>query len=113
MCPHLSLTLPTARSDPPTIVSNQDEFVVGVHSRFNISCTGKREVVWAEPLPDNVYAFPGYYTATLLIGDAEASHTGYYSCVYASKNGEPVVHEDTEDEDMSEIYIFVPGNKQN
>ncbi|XP_031430244.1 platelet-derived growth factor receptor alpha isoform X2 [Clupea harengus] len=97
-----------ARSDPPTIVSNQDEFVVGVHSRFNISCTGKREVVWAEPLPDNVYAFPGYYTATLLIGDAEASHTGYYSCVYASKNGEPVVHEDTEDEDMSEIYIFVP-----
>ncbi|XP_076134312.1 platelet-derived growth factor receptor alpha isoform X2 [Alosa pseudoharengus] len=96
-----------ARSDPPVIVSNEDEFVVDLHSRFNISCIGKKEVVWADPLPENVFYYPGFFTATLLIGGAEASHTGYYTCVYASKNGESGRHEDPE-ENESEIYIFVP-----
>ncbi|XP_063057400.1 platelet-derived growth factor receptor alpha isoform X2 [Engraulis encrasicolus] len=95
------------RSDPPSIIAEEDEFVVGLHSRFNISCTGKnRQVVWADPLPDGVVVYPYYHTATLLIGDAEASHTGYYSCVYLPQNGEPV-HEAAEEE-MAEIYIFVP-----
>ncbi|KAL2089879.1 hypothetical protein ACEWY4_014567 [Coilia grayii] len=96
------------RSEPPSILADEDEFVVGLHSRITISCKGKnRDVVWADPLPDGVVFSPYYYMATLLIGDAAASHTGYYSCVYASKDGEPTGHEDAE-EDMAEIYIFVP-----
>lgn len=97
--------LVTSGLSPPTIVSNHDEFVLQPHSVFNISCTGKRNVVWAEPLPDNTFVYPGYYTSTLFIYNASVAHTGYYICKYKPQEGGP------EDEDDSEtgIYVFVPG----
>ncbi|KAJ3600139.1 hypothetical protein NHX12_034089 [Muraenolepis orangiensis] len=64
---------------PPTIVSNEEEFVLSPLSVFNISCTGKRNVVWAEPLPGDTFVLPGYYTSTLFIYNASADHTGYYT----------------------------------
>ncbi|XP_022520156.2 platelet-derived growth factor receptor alpha [Astyanax mexicanus] len=82
---------------PPTIVSNETQFVLPPHSVFNISCTGKQRVKWEEPLPRNTHVLPGYYTATLLIDDAAAFHTGPYTCVYEAVETEP-----------ASISIFVP-----
>ncbi|XP_076873224.1 platelet-derived growth factor receptor alpha isoform X2 [Brachyhypopomus gauderio] len=89
---------------PPTIVSNQQEFVLEPHSVFNISCTGKKNVVWEEPLPINTHVLPGFYTATLLINDAAADHTGHYVCVYETMDGV----RDNEDNNSASIYIYVP-----
>ncbi|KAM8889495.1 platelet-derived growth factor receptor alpha [Synchiropus picturatus] len=89
---------------PPTIISNEDEFVLKPNSIFNISCTGKRNVVWAEPLPKNVYVYPGYYTATLFIDHATVENTGYYMCVYENRELEEGMYEDNE----AGIYIYVP-----
>ncbi|XP_034036396.1 platelet-derived growth factor receptor alpha [Thalassophryne amazonica] len=86
---------------PPTIVSNDNEFVLQPDSVFNISCTGKRNVVWAEPLPENSFVYTGYYTAALFIYNATVTNTGYYMCQYEDQKGEP-------DEEESEIYVFVP-----
>lgn len=92
---------------PPTIVSNQYEFVLQPNSLFNISCTGKRNVVWAEPLPNNALVFPGYYTSTLFIDNTTVENTGYYTCVYENQD-------DNLDGDLknskAEIYIFVPDS---
>ncbi|XP_029005049.1 platelet-derived growth factor receptor alpha isoform X3 [Betta splendens] len=89
---------------PPTIVSNQDEFILQPRSMFNISCTGKRNVIWAEPLPDNALVYHGYYTATLFIDNATVANTGYYTCVYEDQGAE--VESDLEDTEAG-IYIFV------
>ncbi|KAM6963198.1 platelet-derived growth factor receptor alpha [Aplochiton taeniatus] len=89
---------------PPTIVSNEDEFVLQQSSVFNISCTGKRNVVWVEPLPQNTFVVPGYYTETLFIYNASAEHTGYYTCKYQSIESE----EEDENENVADIYVFVP-----
>ncbi|XP_071395167.1 platelet-derived growth factor receptor alpha [Centroberyx affinis] len=100
----LGLLSVTSGLSPPTVISNEDEFVLQPLSVFNISCTGKRNVVWAEPLPDNTFVYPGYYTSTLFIYNASVAHTGYYICKYESQEGE------LEDEDDNEtgIYVFVP-----
>uniref|UniRef100_A0AAQ6ACQ8 Platelet-derived growth factor receptor alpha n=1 Tax=Amphiprion ocellaris TaxID=80972 RepID=A0AAQ6ACQ8_AMPOC len=98
----------TCGLSPPTIVSNQEEFVLQPNSLFNISCTGKRNVVWAEPLPQNTHVYPGYYTednsglfvTTITVDSATAMHTGYYTCFY-SRNA-------TDDAEDSSIYIYVP-----
>lgn len=87
---------------PPTIVSNQDEFMLQPNSVFNISCTGKKNVMWTEPLPKNTFVYPGYYTATLFIYNATVENTGYYMCDYQSQEGEPEGNE-------AGIYVFVPG----
>ncbi|KAF7653152.1 hypothetical protein LDENG_00086480 [Lucifuga dentata] len=91
---------------PPTIVSNEDEFVLQPHSVFNISCIGKTNVVWAEPLPENTFVYPGYYTSALFIYNASVVHTGYYMCRYETQEDEA---EDELDEDKEAgIYVFVP-----
>lgn len=100
-----NLSLVTSGLSPPTIVSNEDEFVLKPLTVFNISCTGKRNVVWVEPLPDNTFVYPGYYTSTLFIYNASAAHTGYYTCRYQTKEGE----QEDEDDNEAEIYVFVPG----
>lgn len=89
---------------PPTIVSNEEEFVLSPLSVFNISCTGKRNVVWAEPLPGNTFVLPGYYTSTLFIYNASAEHTGYYTCQYEHPDTRP---DDDDDENVAVIYVFV------
>lgn len=89
---------------PPIIVSDTDEFVLELHSMFNISCTGKKSVMWEEPLPVNTHVLPGFYTATLLIDSASAYHTGEYTCVYESRDQAQLSIED-----LTSIYIFVPG----
>ncbi|CAN9500997.1 unnamed protein product [Ophioblennius macclurei] len=91
---------------PPTIVANQEEFLLQPNSIFNISCTGKKSVVWAEPLPHNTFVYPGYYTSTLFIFNATVENTGYYMCAYASQE----VDRDAEDDEDNEagIYVFVP-----
>uniref|UniRef100_A0A8C6UJD5 Platelet-derived growth factor receptor alpha n=1 Tax=Neogobius melanostomus TaxID=47308 RepID=A0A8C6UJD5_9GOBI len=86
---------------PPSIISNEDEFILQPDSVFNISCTGKRSVVWAEPLPDHTFVLPGFYTATLFIYNATVENTGYYMCTYETFDGEPEVNE-------AGIYVFVP-----
>ncbi|CAB1324126.1 unnamed protein product [Coregonus sp. 'balchen'] len=90
---------------PPTIVSTEDEFVLEPLSVFNISCTGKRNVAWVEPLPDDTFVLPGYYTATLFIYNASVTHTGIYTCKYQDKEGDEL--EDGVDNDAF-IYVFVP-----
>lgn len=94
----------TSGLSPPTIVSNEAEFILQPSSVLNVSCTGKRNVVWAEPLPTNSFVFPGYYTATLFIYNATVKNTGYYTCKYEHlEDGQPQeAHE-------AEIYVFVPG----
>lgn len=94
----------TCGLSPPTIVSNEEDFILQPDSVFNISCTGKRNVVWAEPLPDNTFVLPGYYTATLFIYNATVENTGYYKCTYETTGGEA---EDNE----AEIYVYVPDPK--
>ncbi|KAK9518941.1 hypothetical protein VZT92_021706 [Zoarces viviparus] len=92
----------TCGLSPPTIVSNQEEFILRPSSVFNISCTGKRNVVWVEPLPTNTFVMPGYYTATLFIFNATVENTNYYMCTYESLEGEP------EEDNEAGIYVFVP-----
>ncbi|XP_054458592.1 platelet-derived growth factor receptor alpha [Anoplopoma fimbria] len=87
---------------PPTIVSNEEEFILRPNSVFNISCTGKKNVIWAEPLPENTFVYPGYYTATLFIYNATVENTDYYMCTYEFQEGEP------EEENEAGIYVFVP-----
>ncbi|KAB5539700.1 hypothetical protein PHYPO_G00092030 [Pangasianodon hypophthalmus] len=88
---------------PPIIVSDRGEFVLELHSVFNISCTGNKSVVWEEPLPVNTHVLPGYYTTTLLIDGAAAHHTGEYTCIYNDSDEEqPNIN------NMASIYIFVP-----
>lgn len=89
---------------PPIIVSDREEFVLKLHSMFNISCTGKKGVMWEEPLPLNTHVLPGYYTTTLLIANAEAHHTGEYTCIYESTDKEQL-----NKDNMASIYVFVPG----
>ncbi|XP_023860711.1 platelet-derived growth factor receptor alpha-like [Salvelinus sp. IW2-2015] len=89
----------------PTIVSTEDEFVLEPLSVFNISCTGKRNVAWVEPLPDDTFVLPGYYTSTLFIYNASVTHTGYYSCKYQYKEGDEEVDGVAND---AFIYVFVP-----
>ncbi|KAI3369000.1 hypothetical protein L3Q82_025972, partial [Scortum barcoo] len=91
---------------PPTIVSNEQEFILQPNSVFNISCTGKRNVVWLEPLPKNTFVYPGYYTATLFIYNATVENTGYYTCMYETQEDE--LEADLEDENEAGIYVFVP-----
>lgn len=74
---------------------------------FNISCTGKRPVTWEEPLPENTFIYPGYYTATLFIFNATVENTGYYTCVYQNQ-GAGVESESREEMDAG-IYVFVAG----
>ncbi|TWW57585.1 Platelet-derived growth factor receptor alpha [Takifugu flavidus] len=96
----------TSGLSPPTIVSNEEEFILLPSSILNVSCTGKRNVVWAEPLPTNSFVFPGYYTATLFIYNATVKNTGYYTCTYvhleAEQEGQP------QEANEAEIYVFVP-----
>ncbi|XP_036409962.1 platelet-derived growth factor receptor alpha isoform X1 [Megalops cyprinoides] len=95
----------TVISSPPTIVSNQNEFVVEPHSIFNISCTGKRDVDWQGPLPHNVHLVPGFHTATLFIDDATAANTGFFTCIYVTPEADA-------GEQEADIYVFVPDPRQ-
>ncbi|XP_062858175.1 platelet-derived growth factor receptor alpha isoform X2 [Trichomycterus rosablanca] len=94
----------TCENSPPVIVSDRDEFVLAPNSQFNISCTGKKNVQWEDPLPSNTHThvLPDLYTATLLILGAEAANTREYMCVY--EDGEP----ESTDENTASIYIYVP-----
>ena len=105
-CWQISISV-TSGLSPPTIVSNKEEFILQPNSIFNISRTGKRNVVWAEPLPKNTFTLPGYYTATLFIDNATVENTGYYMCTYEYREGETDTEPD--DEHKAGIYIFVPG----
>lgn len=102
--------LVTSGLSPPTIVSNEEEFILQPSSVLNVSCTGKKNVVWVEPLPKNSFVFPGYYTATLFIYNATVENTRYYTCTYehleAGLEGQP------QEENEAEIYVFVPGEYQ-
>ncbi|KAG7316741.1 hypothetical protein KOW79_020282 [Hemibagrus wyckioides] len=93
----------TSGLSPPTIVSDKEEFVLELDSVFNINCTGKKRVMWEEPLPVNTHVMSEHYTTTLQIDRAAGYHTGEYMCVYESQDGEqPNL------DNMASIYIFVP-----
>ncbi|XP_059196558.1 platelet-derived growth factor receptor alpha isoform X2 [Centropristis striata] len=96
------LSTVTSGLSPPRIVSNEEEFILQPNSVFNISCTGKRNVVWAEPLPTNSLVYPGYYTATLYIYNATVENTAFYVCTYDPEGDEPELNNE------AEIYVFVP-----
>ncbi|KAE8294515.1 Platelet-derived growth factor receptor alpha [Larimichthys crocea] len=102
----VALVSVTSGLSPPTIVSNEEEFILKPNSMFNISCTGKRNVIWADPLPQNTLVYTGYYTATLFISNATVENTGYYMCVYDSQEGE--LQGDPDDDNEAGIYVFVP-----
>lgn len=85
------------------------EFVLQPNSVFNVSCTGNRNVVWTEPLLENTFVFPGYYTATLFIYNATVENTGYYMCTYENREGE--ADGELEEENEIGIYVFVPGKQ--
>ncbi|KAI2651924.1 Platelet-derived growth factor receptor alpha [Labeo rohita] len=71
----------------------------GDTSRFGDCLTRDifRRVTWLEPLPLNIEVHSGINQSTLVITDAEASNTGYYTCLY---EGQP--------EKDTDIYVFVP-----
>ncbi|XP_028300005.1 platelet-derived growth factor receptor alpha isoform X2 [Gouania willdenowi] len=100
----------TSGLSPPTIVSNREEFILQHNSVFNISCTGKKNVVWVEPLPQNTFVFPGYYTATLFIFNATVENTGYYMCAYENQEGE--LDGEPDEENETGIYVFVPDSQR-
>lgn len=102
--------LVTSGLSPPTIVSSEKEFILQPSSVLNVSCTGKKNVVWAEPLPTNSFVFPGYYTATLFIYNATVENTGYYTCTYEHLRAGP--EEQPQEDHEAEIYVFVPGEYQ-
>lgn len=93
---------------PPTIVSNEQEFILQPNSMLNISCTGKKTVVWAEPLPANTLVYPGYFTATLFIYNATVENTAYYMCTYETRESSDG---DEEPDDEAGIYVYVPGEE--
>lgn len=95
---------------PPTIVSNEEVFLLLPGSMLNVSCTGKKNVLWAEPLPTNSFVFPGYFTATLFIYNATVENTGYYTCMY--EKTEVGLEGQTQEVNEAEIYVFVPGEYQ-
>ncbi len=82
----------------PVINSDQKELILTPHSEFTITCSGERRVTWVDPLPPNSEVQSGFNHSTLVITDAEASNTGYYTCFY----------EDQPEKD-TDIYIFVLG----
>lgn len=90
-------------------MSDKAEFILQPNSVFNVSCTGNRNVVWMEPLLKNTFVFPGYYTATLFIFNATVENTGYYTCTYENREGE--ADGELEEENETEIYVFVPGKQ--
>lgn len=103
--------LVTAGLPPPTIVMNHfiyTDFILQPNGVFNITCTGEKNVVWAEPLPKNTFVYPGYYTATLFIYNATVENTGYYMCTYETPEND--LGSDPEEENEAGIYVFVPGN---
>ncbi|XP_033476966.1 platelet-derived growth factor receptor alpha [Epinephelus lanceolatus] len=96
----------TSGLSPPTIVSNEEDFILQPNSIFNISCTAKRNVVWVEPLPKNAYVYPGYLTATLFIDNATVENTGYYMCTYETQEDD--LGAEPEEDNEAGIYVFVP-----
>uniref|UniRef100_A0A674MP28 Platelet-derived growth factor receptor alpha n=1 Tax=Takifugu rubripes TaxID=31033 RepID=A0A674MP28_TAKRU len=95
--------LVTSGLSPPTIVSNEEEFILLPSSILNVSCTGKRNVVWAEPLPTNSFEDnSGLFVTTISVDSASAMHTGYYRCFYRRNATEDA------DEAMQSIYVYVP-----
>ncbi|KAM8873655.1 platelet-derived growth factor receptor alpha isoform 2-T2 [Spinachia spinachia] len=100
-CFLLLLVSETSGLSPPTIVSNEEEFVLRPNAAFNVSCTGKKRVIWVEPLPENTFVRSGHNTATLFIYNASVENTDYYTCTYESPQGEP------EEENEAGIYVFV------
>ncbi|KAK2835866.1 hypothetical protein Q5P01_016350 [Channa striata] len=95
----------TTGLSPPTIESDANEFSLQPMSLFNISCSGKRNVAWVEPLPKNSFVLPGYYTATLFIFNATVENTGYYMCMYEEQDDEQEAQWEGSNE--AEIYVFV------
>lgn len=55
-------------------------------------------MTWVDPLPPNSVVQSGFNHSTLVITDAVASNTGYYTCLY----------EDQPEKD-TDIYVFVLG----
>lgn len=90
-------------------MSDKTEFILQPNSVFNVSCTGNRNVVWMEPLLENTFVLPGYYTATLFIYNATVENTGYYMCNYENREGE--ADGELEEENETGIYVFVPGKQ--
>ncbi|XP_042611794.1 platelet-derived growth factor receptor alpha-like [Cyprinus carpio] len=80
----------------PVINSDKKEFILTPHSEFTITCSGERRVTWFEPLAANTEVQSGFNHSTLVITDAVASNTGYYTCLY----------EDQPEKD-TDIYVFV------
>uniref|UniRef100_A0A672QGX9 Ig-like domain-containing protein n=1 Tax=Sinocyclocheilus grahami TaxID=75366 RepID=A0A672QGX9_SINGR len=62
------------------VFSGMDELILTPHSEFTITCSGERRVTWVEPLPRNSEVQSGFNHSTLVITDAVASNTGYYTC---------------------------------
>ncbi|KAG9330015.1 hypothetical protein JZ751_027623 [Albula glossodonta] len=92
----------TVTSSRPTIVPDTREVVIEKHSRFNVSCTGSSEVAWTGPEYDNIiFVQTDFHTKTLIIDNASAENTGFYTCEYKTPSGDAM-------EEEAEIYIFVP-----
>lgn len=65
--------------------------------------------MWVEPLLENTFVYPGYYTATLFIYNATVENTGYYMCTYENREGEG--DGELEEDNEVGIYVFVPGKQ--
>ncbi|KAG7228764.1 hypothetical protein INR49_008542 [Caranx melampygus] len=103
----LALVSVTCALLPPTILSNEGEFILQPGSDFNISCTGDRAVMWDGPLPVNTFVSEQEnFMLTLIIFNATVENVGDYTCVYKTREGEPDSEEEEEDE--AGIYVFVP-----
>uniref|UniRef100_A0A669BRY4 receptor protein-tyrosine kinase n=1 Tax=Oreochromis niloticus TaxID=8128 RepID=A0A669BRY4_ORENI len=91
---------------PPTILSDQEEFmVVTLHTPFTLTCHGQENLGWETPIDvsEQTQEDPnGLFISTITVDSATASHTGYYTCFYSRTFAEDTA-------EFSRIYIYVPG----
>ncbi|XP_015201394.2 platelet-derived growth factor receptor alpha [Lepisosteus oculatus] len=87
----------------PVIASAEEELVIPLHSMVSLNCTGEGGVLWEGPLSRGGAVASGQSFSTLLLLDASASNTGFYTCAFKA-------HGTAEGAELGEanIYIYVP-----
>ncbi|KAK1175956.1 platelet-derived growth factor receptor alpha-like [Acipenser oxyrinchus oxyrinchus] len=92
----------------PVIYPDKDELIVQPHSSINLSCSGESQLSWDAPvlLKDvtlvEELVNTGHFVTSLHVQNASASHTGFYTCMYAPLDN------NNEEMDGSSVYVFVP-----
>lgn len=94
-------------SSAPQLLPQVEEMVVPLHTPFTLTCRGEAKLVWDTPLDVHEQSLEdnsGLFVTTVIVEEATAMHTGYYTCFYSNNT--------INDTEGSSIYIYVPGTQQ-